>query len=256
MATKPGTKPPATDAAKTTPPGSKPTKSGPASAKESPSKAAVKTAAKSRRKPKRKSYRDQISERIQTVTEEEKKARKARKARKRALRTQAPKRALTDKQMAFCVWYTSALVNMNATEAARRAGYKGSDTTLSSTGAENMTKPAIRAEIDRRLAKAMSGADITVENVLRRLSVIGEKALDDRKYAPAAKCAELHGKYLKMFTDRIEHVQDVEDMTTAELVRLLTEVCEAGGIDLLDLITGNEPDHRGLPDPPGSATTH
>lgn len=182
-------------------------------------------------------------------------AKKKRPAKKKPRKLPVP-RILTDKQMAFCVWYTSAAVNMNATEACRRAGYKGNDNTLATVGAENLTKPAIRAEIDKRLAKAMSGADVTVEHVLRRLSVIGEKALEDRQYAPAAKCAELHGKYLKMFTDRIEHVQDVEDMTTVELVRLLTEVCEVGGIDLLDLIAGNGPDDRGLPDPPGSQATH
>ena len=182
--------------------------------------------------------------------------RAAERAAKLRLRRKSKPRPLTDKQMAFCRWYVSGVVNLNATEAARRAGYKGNDNTLRSVGGENLTKPAIRAEIDKRLAKAMSGADVTVEHVLRRLSVIGEKALEDRQYAPAAKCAELHGKYLKMFTDRIEHVQDVEDMTTVELVRLLTEVCEVGGIDLLDLIAGNGPDDRGLPDPPGSQATH
>lgn len=204
----------------------------------------------SKKKRKRKSYRDQISERTHVAVQNKK-----RHTKKKAKRTPQP-RELTDKQMAFCVWYCAGAVNMNATEAARRAGYKGSDTTLSSVGSENLTKPLIRAEIDRRLARAMSGADVTVEQVLRRLTVIGEKALDDGQYAPAARCAELHGKYLKMFTDRIEHVQDVEDMGTVELVRLLTEVCEAGGIDLLDLIAGNGSDDGGLLNPPGSTSTH
>ena len=73
-------------------------------------------------------------------------------------------RPLTMKQMAFCVHYVSAAVNCNATEAARRAGYKGSDNTLGTVGFENMLKPAIRDEIDRRMAIALSGANISVED--------------------------------------------------------------------------------------------
>ena len=150
----------------------------------------------------------------------------------------------------------SAAVNLNATEAARRAGYKGSANTLRSVGGENLTKPAIRAEIDRRMARAMSGADVTIETVLRTVQIIGERALEAAKYAPAARCAELLGKYLSMWTDKIEHVVDYEDMTTEDLVRLLNQVTEAGGVDLGKLLAEHGSSHGGMPDPPANPTKH
>lgn len=166
------------------------------------------------------------------------------------------KRPLTGKQAAFVHWYCSALVNMNATEAARRAGYKGNDHQLGVVGAENLAKPGIRETIDKRLEKALSGADVTVEAVLRRVQVIGDKALDDRQYASAAKCAELHGKYLKMWTERIEHVSTIEDVSDQELVRLLHEIAEKGGIDLVRLIAGDGAIDGDVPGAPGAPTTH
>jgi len=145
---------------------------------------------------------------------------------------------------------------MNGTEAARRAGYKGNDNQLGTIAAENMQKPAIRELIDKRLEKALSGADVTVEAVLRRVQVIGDKALEDGQYASAAKCAEIHGKYLKMWTERIEHVSSIEDVSDQELVRLLHEIAEKGGIDLNRLIAGNGAADGDLPGTPGAPTTH
>lgn len=167
-----------------------------------------------------------------------------------------PPQKLTDKQLWFCHWYTSAEVNMNATEAARRAGYQGNDVTLRSVGAENLAKPHIRREIDARLKQAMKGAEITVESTLKKVTEIGDQALAAGQYASAAKCAELHGKYLKMWTERIEHVQTIEDITDAELVRLIREIAEAGGIDLTRLIAGDGAQDGAVSAAPGVPTTH
>lgn len=158
--------------------------------------------------------------------------------------------------MAFCAWYCSAAVNFNATEAARRAGYKGNDNTLGTVGFQNMQKAAIIAEVERRTAEALSGADVTVEQVLRRITVLGEKALELEQMSPAVRCAELHGKYLKMWTDKIEHVQDVDDMTLDQLAALLVEVTEAGGIDLGRLLAQHGSGNGGLPDPATDPTKH
>lgn len=57
---------------------------------------------------------------------------------------------LTGKQRAFINHY---IVTMNATEAARRAGYKASYDTLRSIGAENLAKPNIKAEIEKRMER-------------------------------------------------------------------------------------------------------
>ena len=55
--------------------------------------------------------------------------------------------ALTDKQEMFCREY---LVDLNATQAAIRAGY--SDKTARSVGNENLTKP----DIEKRIQELMS----------------------------------------------------------------------------------------------------
>lgn len=57
---------------------------------------------------------------------------------------------LTDKQRVFIEEYLRC---WNATEAARRAGYKGNNVTLGTVGHENLGKVYIRQEIDKRLAE-------------------------------------------------------------------------------------------------------
>lgn len=61
---------------------------------------------------------------------------------------------LTDKQQTFIYEYLKC---WNATEAARRAGYKGTDVTLASMGYENLRKPQIAEAIQAEMAaNAMS----------------------------------------------------------------------------------------------------
>ena len=62
---------------------------------------------------------------------------------------------LTAKQQA---WLDRFLVTLNATESARDVYDTDDYSTLSSIGHENMTKPEIRAEIDRVLAARAMGA--------------------------------------------------------------------------------------------------
>jgi len=168
----------------------------------------------------------------------------------------APRRELTLKQRAFCTWYVSAECAGNATESARRAQYKGSDTTLTSVGAENLRKPYIRKEIDKLEAEALRNADVTIEKVLKDLETQRLEALASKQYAAAVRCSELQGKYLKMFTDRVEHVQTIEDVETVELVRLLRKIAEAGGIDLIELLGGTADEGGLLSSSGGNRTTH
>jgi len=165
-------------------------------------------------------------------------------------------RPLTGKQEAWCRWMTSALVNFNNVDAARRAGYKGNMVALSRISYENRNKPNVAKRLKELTDKALSGADVTIEATLRKLSVIHDKALEAGQYAAAARCAELHGKYLKMFTDRIEHVSTIEDVPLPELARLLSEIAESGSIDLAQLTQGNGPEDGGLSTPAGNQTTH
>jgi phage terminase small subunit len=68
----------------------------------------------------------------------------------------------TGKQRAFINHY---IICLNATEAAKKAGYKGSYDTLRSVGSENLAKPNIRAEIDRRLKKLSLSAEETLYRI-------------------------------------------------------------------------------------------
>ena len=53
---------------------------------------------------------------------------------------------LSKKQTDFIYYY---MISGNATDACRRAGYKGNEDTLAVVGSENLRKPYLMAEIDR-----------------------------------------------------------------------------------------------------------
>lgn len=74
---------------------------------------------------------------------------------------------LTVKQKLFVEHY---LAERNGTQAARRAGYAGDDVTLAAVAYENLRKPQIRAEIDKRLEPFILSAN----EVLSGLSNIAD----------------------------------------------------------------------------------
>lgn len=74
---------------------------------------------------------------------------------------------LTEKQKRFVQEY---LVDLNATQAAIRAGY--SKKTAQQIATENLSKPVIQAEIQRWQSKLQSRLEITQEKVLRELAAV------------------------------------------------------------------------------------
>ena len=68
---------------------------------------------------------------------------------------------LSSKQQRFVVEY---LVDLNATQAAIRAGY--SPKTAKSIGSENLTKPDIQACVQERRKDARKRAEITLDDIL------------------------------------------------------------------------------------------
>jgi phage terminase small subunit len=74
---------------------------------------------------------------------------------------------LTPKQRRFVNEY---LIDLNATQAAIRAGY--SKKTAQQIGAENLSKPVIQAEIQKRQVKLQNKLEITQERVLQELAAI------------------------------------------------------------------------------------
>ena len=86
----------------------------------------------------------------------------------------AKKTKLTNKQRRFVEEY---LFDLNATDAARRAGYSGR--TARQMGHENLTKPDIAAEIQEAMERRSERAEITADMVLRELAKIGFSSLRD-----------------------------------------------------------------------------
>lgn len=75
--------------------------------------------------------------------------------------------ALTPKQQRFVEEY---LVDLNATQAAIRAGYKAN--AARQAGCENLTKPDIAAAIEARRAKLTEAAEVNAERVMREVALI------------------------------------------------------------------------------------
>ena len=107
---------------------------------------------------------------------------------------------LTPKQQRFVEEY---LIDLNATQAAIRAGY--SEKTAKEIGSENLTKPNIAKAITEAQEKLSNKAQVTVEMVVQGL-LSEAKDLSEGSTQSARVSAWAHlGKHLGMFKDKIEH---------------------------------------------------
>lgn len=107
--------------------------------------------------------------------------------------------ALTPKQQRFIDEF---MIDLNATQAAIRAGY--SEKTASETGYENLRKPQIAAEIEKRQQKHAQKTEMTVEWVLQQYKdiILNTKEIDPNV---ARGALDSVAKHLGMFKERIEH---------------------------------------------------
>ena len=143
---------------------------------------------------------------------------------------------MTKKQKRFIEEY---LIDLNATQAAIRAGY--SPDTAKAIGCENLTKPDIRAHIDRVMAERSRRTGVNADRVIQELAKIafvnatdvidpktatvkenalpedmaaiqsvkvktfGEDGLErEIKMADKLKALEMLGRHLGMFKDKLE----------------------------------------------------
>lgn len=143
---------------------------------------------------------------------------------------------LTPKQSRFVDEY---LVDLNATQAAIRAGY--SEKTAYRTGADNLKKPQIAEAIQERMNRRSERTEITADFVLQGIAknirrceqgeVVRDKAgelvmveTEDGELAPmwrydatnALKGYEMLGRHLKLFTDKVDI--DTSKPITVEIV--------------------------------------
>ena len=131
---------------------------------------------------------------------------------------------LTPKQKAFADYYIEL---GNATEAARRAGYKGKN--LNRIASENLSKLDIKQYIEERLSKIEDARISKGEEVLQYLTKVmrGEEkdqfgldpSLQDR-----TKAAELLGKRYRLFVDKVEQKVDATVNSTAKLDSILNQL--------------------------------
>lgn len=132
---------------------------------------------------------------------------------------------LTAKQQRFCDEY---LIDLNATQAAIRAGY--SKKTAAVIGTENLIKPNIKNYIEERMAEKESQLIAGQDEVLKYLTsvlrgesqsteIVVESTGDGRSEARTIqkepsekdrlKAAELLGKRYGIFTDKVELEGDI-----------------------------------------------
>ena len=119
---------------------------------------------------------------------------------------------LTLKQQRFIDEY---IISGNATQAAIKAGY--SKKTAKQMGTENLAKPIIKAELDRRNAEIQSAKTMDMQEVMERLAAMGrgettEETVTNKgevietatRNADKLKAMELIGKRFGAWTDKKE----------------------------------------------------
>ncbi len=106
--------------------------------------------------------------------------------------------ALTPKQQRFVAEY---LIDLNATQAAIRAGY--TPTNADVTGPRMLGNVGVAHAIEAALAKRSGKLEITAEKVLRDLEEQRLEAKEDRQHAAAIRASELQGKHVGMFGERL-----------------------------------------------------
>lgn len=124
---------------------------------------------------------------------------------------------LTPRQERFVAEY---LVDLNATAAARRAGYKDPNIGRQLIAKNNVSE-AIRAEKAARSQRT----ELTQDYVLAKLKAIAELEASDAqdshlKFSSKLKALELLGKHLGAFTERVEQDATVRIVLSPELEEL------------------------------------
>lgn len=122
---------------------------------------------------------------------------------------------LTPKQERFVQEY---LIDLNATAASGRAGYKNTD-----SGRQLVTKrhvlTAVRAEQERRAKRT----NVTQDYVLERLQLEAERDAENSSHAARVSALNLLGKHLGMFADKMQVEHSGETNLQAQVRAVLLE---------------------------------
>ncbi len=129
---------------------------------------------------------------------------------------------LTPKQKAFADYYIEL---GNATEAARRAGYKKPNV----QGSQNLEKLSIKSYIDERINVLDETRIAKGEEVLEYLTKVmrGEEKDQfglDASLQDRTKAAELLGKRYRLFVDKVEKDSNINVNSTTKLDSILNQL--------------------------------
>ena len=108
-------------------------------------------------------------------------------------------RPLSPKQELFVKEY---LVDLNATQAAIRAGYSAK--TANAAAGRLLVNVSVAAAIQAAKAERMERIEIKADDVLKGIVRCTNKAEDAEDYRTALKGLELQGKHLGLFVERQE----------------------------------------------------
>jgi phage terminase small subunit len=147
--------------------------------------------------------------------------------------------ALTAKQQRFVAEY---LIDLNATAAYKRAGYSGKGNVAESSASEILSNPKVAQAVQEAMTKRSDSLGIdanyvlttikdTIERCAQAVPVRDKDGEETGEYkfdaGAVLKGAELLGKHLKMFTDKLEHTGanggPLETVTRVELVALVAK---------------------------------
>lgn len=125
---------------------------------------------------------------------------------------------LTPKQKRFVSEY---LVDLNATAAAKRAGYKDPN-----IGRQLITKNNVSDAIQKAISDRQERTEVTQDYVIGKLKAIADKQASDApdselKYSSQIKAIELLGKHVGAWDRQDKQQTAVEDLTAlAEKLRV------------------------------------
>ena len=130
---------------------------------------------------------------------------------------------LSIKQLKFIDAYLGEAKG-NGSKAAQLAGYRGSSQTLKAVASENLAKPDIANEIEKRLQTVMNG-----EEVLQELSAIaGAECREPVRVGEKLQALQIMAKHHKLLTDKVETESiDADPAALAsELAKLITDAVD------------------------------
>lgn len=123
------------------------------------------------------------------------------------------KKKLTPKQERFVEEY---LIDLNATQAAIRAGY--SARRAKEIGYQLLHKTTLQETIQKARQKLSERVRITQEKVLKDLETARQLAMETKKLSAAIRASELQGRHIGMFEQKIKLAGDEKEPLIVKII--------------------------------------